>query len=76
MIVAAGVILMAFFPDEAQLQAQALVRDHVIGQVELRTPTLLMYEMKRFAPGYPTRARDRRDRGGDTGLHRGPGYHD
>jgi len=45
MIVDASVILSAFFPDEAQDQAQALIRDHVIGQVQLAAPTLLLYEV-------------------------------
>lgn len=45
MIVDASVVLSAFFPDEAQHQAQALIRDHVIGQVQLTAPTLLLYEV-------------------------------
>lgn len=45
MIVDASVILSAFFPDEAQRQAQALIRDHVIGHVQLTAPTLLLYEV-------------------------------
>jgi predicted nucleic acid-binding protein len=45
MIVDASVILSAFFPDEAQGQAQALVRDHVMGRVELAAPALLLYEV-------------------------------
>ena len=45
MIVDASVILGAFFPDEAQEQAQALIRDHVIGRVQLAAPTLLLYEV-------------------------------
>ena len=45
MIVDASVILSAFFPDEAQGQAQALIRDHVIGHLELAAPTLLLYEV-------------------------------
>jgi predicted nucleic acid-binding protein len=45
MIVDASVILMAFFPDEAQDQAQALIRDHVSGQTRLAAPTLLLYEV-------------------------------
>ena len=44
MIVDANVVLRAFFPDEAQAQAQALIRDHVIGHVQLAAPTLLLYE--------------------------------
>lgn len=45
MIVDASVILRAFFPDEAQPQAQAVLRDHVAGRVELRAPDLLPYEL-------------------------------
>ena len=45
MIVDASVILRAFFPDEVQPNAQALVRDHVSGQIELTAPTLLLYEV-------------------------------
>jgi predicted nucleic acid-binding protein len=45
MIVDASVILSAFFPHEEQPQAQALIRDHVMGRVELVAPTLLLYEM-------------------------------
>jgi predicted nucleic acid-binding protein len=44
-IVDANVILSAFFPDEEQAQAQALIRDHVIGHVELTAPNLLLYEV-------------------------------
>ncbi len=45
MIVDASVILRAFFPDEDQTQAQALIRDHVSGQLRLVAPTLLLYEV-------------------------------
>ncbi|HHS98589.1 MAG TPA: PIN domain-containing protein [Chloroflexi bacterium] len=45
MIIDASVVLAAFFPDEAQPQAQALIRDHVAGRVHLAAPTLLMYEV-------------------------------
>jgi predicted nucleic acid-binding protein len=45
MIVDASVILSAFFPDEDQAQAQALIREHVMGRVELVAPTLLVYEV-------------------------------
>jgi predicted nucleic acid-binding protein len=44
-IVDASVVLSAFFPDEAQDQAQALIRDHVIGQEQLAAPILLLYEV-------------------------------
>lgn len=45
MIVDASVILSAFFADEEQAQAQALIRDHVIGQLRLAAPGLLVYEV-------------------------------
>lgn len=45
MIIDASVILRAFFPDEAQPQAQALIRDHVSGHMRLAAPTLLTYEV-------------------------------
>ena len=45
MIVDASVVLSAFFPDEAQEQAQALIREHVMGRVALGAPSLLLYEV-------------------------------
>lgn len=45
MIVDASVVLSAFFPDEDQDQAQALIRDHVIGHLQLMAPDLLLYEV-------------------------------
>jgi predicted nucleic acid-binding protein len=45
MIIDASVVLRAFFPDEEQAQAQALIRDHVSGRVRLAAPTLIMYEV-------------------------------
>jgi predicted nucleic acid-binding protein len=45
MIVDASVLLRAFFPDEQQAQAQALIRDHVTGRVRLVAPTLMLYEV-------------------------------
>ena len=45
MIVDASVILAAFFPDEEQTEAQALIRDHVIGRLQLVAPNLLLYEV-------------------------------
>lgn len=45
MIVDASVILRAFFPDEDQAQAQSLIREHVMGRVQLVAPTLLLYEV-------------------------------
>jgi predicted nucleic acid-binding protein len=45
MIVDASVILRAFFPDEEQARAQALIRNHVSGHERLLAPTLLHYEL-------------------------------
>lgn len=45
MIVDARVILAAFFPDKAQPQAQALIRDHISHRARLVAPTLLLYEV-------------------------------
>ena len=45
MIVDASVLLCAFFPDEAQTQAQRLVRQHVAGRVQLKAPALLPYQL-------------------------------
>jgi predicted nucleic acid-binding protein len=45
MIVDASVVLASFFPDEEQEQAQAVIRDHVAGRVQLAAPTLLLYEV-------------------------------
>lgn len=45
MIVDASVILRAYFPDEEQGEAQALIREHVAGRVTLAAPTLLLYEL-------------------------------
>jgi predicted nucleic acid-binding protein len=45
MIVDASVLLCAFFPDEAQPQAQRLVREHVAGREKLIAPALLPYEL-------------------------------
>lgn len=45
MIVDASVILQAFFPDETQDQAQAVIRDHVAGHTPLVAPSLIIYEV-------------------------------
>jgi predicted nucleic acid-binding protein len=45
MIVDASVLLSAFFPDEAQTQAQTLLREHVADRIHLNAPTLLSYEL-------------------------------
>ena len=45
MIVDACVLLRAFLPDEAQPNALAVVRDHVLGKNQLKAPALLPYEI-------------------------------
>ncbi len=45
MIIDASVLLSALFPDEAQQQAQAVIRDHVLGKITCVAPTLLTYEL-------------------------------
>lgn len=45
MIIDANVILRGYLTDEAQPQAQALIRDSVAGRLELRAPTLISYEL-------------------------------
>ncbi len=45
MIFDASVVLAAFFPDESQPQAQAIIREHVAGRIRLTAPNLLVYEL-------------------------------
>ena len=45
MIIDASVLLSAFFPDEAQAQAQAVLRRHAEGRERLKAPTLIVYEV-------------------------------
>ncbi|MBN1954997.1 MAG: type II toxin-antitoxin system VapC family toxin [Anaerolineae bacterium] len=45
MIIDASVVLRAYFPDEEQVEAQELIRDHVAGRVDLVAPTLILYEL-------------------------------
>ena len=45
MIIDASVVLSAFFPDEAQSQAQAVIREYVAGRLPLKAPALLPYEL-------------------------------
>ena len=45
MIVDASLVIRAFFPDELQEGAQAVIRDHVAGKVLLKAPDLLMFEL-------------------------------
>ncbi len=44
MIIDASALLCAFFPDEAQEAAQALLRDHAAGRQRLKAPALILYE--------------------------------
>ena len=57
MIVDASVILSAFFPDEDQAQAQALIREHVMGRVTLaagRLESALKQYVSARVPGSDT----------------------
>jgi len=45
MILDASVLLSAFFPDESQAQAQAVLREHEAGRQPLKAPALLTYEV-------------------------------
>lgn len=45
MIIDASVLLSAFFPDEAQAQAQAVLRGHAAGKERLKAPALIVYEV-------------------------------
>lgn len=45
MIVDASVVLSAFFPDETQSQAQALIHEFLAGRIMLKAPALLPYEV-------------------------------
>lgn len=45
MIIDASVLLSAFFPDEAQAQAQALLHAHASGRERLKAPILVVYEV-------------------------------
>lgn len=45
MIIDASALLCAFFPDEAQEAAQALLREHAAGRRRLQAPMLLVYEI-------------------------------
>ena len=45
MILDASVLISAFFPDEAQSQAQAVLRAHAAGRERLKAPALIVYEV-------------------------------
>jgi predicted nucleic acid-binding protein len=45
MIIDASVLLSAFFPDEAQAQAQAVFQAHAAGRERLKAPMLVVYEV-------------------------------
>jgi predicted nucleic acid-binding protein len=57
MIVDASVILRAYFPDEAQVKAQAILRDHVSSRIVLKAPSLLPYEVSNAIWGAERRGR-------------------
>ena len=65
MIVDASVILRAFFPDEDQVKAQAVLRDHVAGRVQLKAPDLLPYELINAVWGAERRGRIGPDQTGE-----------
>lgn len=45
MILDASVLISAFFPDEAQPQAQSVLRAHAAGHERLKAPALIAYEV-------------------------------
>jgi predicted nucleic acid-binding protein len=45
MIIDASVLLSAFFPDESQAQAQAILHAHATGRERLKAPMLVVYEV-------------------------------
>jgi predicted nucleic acid-binding protein len=45
MIIDASVLLSAFFPDESQAQAQAILRTYAASQERLKAPVLVVYEV-------------------------------
>jgi predicted nucleic acid-binding protein len=61
MIVDASVLLNAFLPDETQPNAQALVRAHVAGRLQLKAPGLLPYELSNAVWQAERRGRLKRD---------------
>ncbi len=66
MIVDAIVILNAFFPDEDQVPAQALIREQVMGRVELLAPNLLLYEVANAVVQARRRGRISDEQAGDV----------
>lgn len=45
MIIDTSVLLSAYFPDESVPQTQELIRKYLLGEVHLRAPYLLLYEI-------------------------------
>lgn len=45
MIIDTSVLLSAYFPDESVPQAQELIRKYLLGEIHLRAPYLLLYEI-------------------------------
>lgn len=73
MIVDASVLLRAFFPDESQMHAQEIIREHVAKRIQLKAPQLLIYEFSNAVWQAERRARITRDQAGEiiqaiTGL--------
>jgi predicted nucleic acid-binding protein len=60
-IVDASVIVRAFLPDEAQPKAQRWLRGHVSGELKLRAPDLIIYEVSNNIWQAERRGRLRRD---------------
>ena len=63
MIVDASALLPAYFPDEDQLPSQHLLRDYVLGELDLAAPTLLVYEMTNAVMQAIRRGRIREEEG-------------
>ncbi len=63
MIIDASALLPAYFPDEVQRPSQRLLRDYVLGELELAAPTLLVYEMTNAVVQAIRRGRIREEQG-------------
>jgi predicted nucleic acid-binding protein len=63
MIIDASALLPAYFPDEDQLPSQRLLRDYVLGELDLAAPTLLVYEIANAVMQAIRRGRIREEQG-------------
>jgi len=63
MIIDASALLPSYFPDEDQLLSQRLLRDYVLGELDLAAPTLLVYEMTNAVMQAIRRGRIREEQG-------------